>query len=89
MLQVFERLDFLSRDCRGFFLRNAIISAWVSNGPCVRPALMSPKASARRASITRRWAEVYSPSAVENLTMLVGKLNHITLGQACPLAHAQ
>src|ERR1017187_6187099 len=42
--------------------RSAINFAWVSNTRDTRPDLISASALARRASMTRRWAGVYSSS---------------------------
>jgi hypothetical protein len=49
----------------------AIIASALSNGPKVRPALMSAKPSARRASIRRRCPEVYSSFAAGGFGRMV------------------
>src|SRR5208337_4223424 len=44
--------------------RNVTISSWDSKGPYVWPLSACSKDSARRASMTRRWAGVYSRSTI-------------------------
>lgn len=63
----------------------AIISSALSKGPKVRPALMSAKPSASRASMTRRWSGVYSSSAAGRFGRIVITPPDILNTRSCPL----